>query len=88
MWKIWGNRPFRARVKISHQKGRKHVLIDPQLFLGHTRWWGLGRRAKRALEGGVLAHTFLRHTPTLIIINVITHGMGHINIHEEKISGN
>ena len=39
-------------MKISHQVGRKHVVIGLKPLFNHTRWCGLGKHAKRALEGG------------------------------------
>ena len=38
VWKIWENGPFRTKVKISHQKGRKHVAIGPKPLFNRTRW--------------------------------------------------
>ena len=49
-------------MKISHQKGRKHVVIGPKPLSNHTRWCGLGDHAKRALEGGgSCAHLLATH---------------------------
>ena len=55
------NGPFRTKVKISHQKGRKHVVIGPKPLSNHTWWCGLGKHAKRALEGGSCAHLLATH---------------------------
>ena len=38
VWKIRENGPFQTKVKISHQKGRKHVVIGPEPLFNHTRW--------------------------------------------------
>ena len=49
-------------MKISHQQGRKHVVIGPKPLSNHTRWCGLGNHAKKALEGGgSCAHLLARH---------------------------
>ena len=37
VWELRENGPFQAKVKISHQKGRKAVVIGPEALFGHTR---------------------------------------------------
>ena len=49
-------------MKISHQKGRKNLVIGPKPLFNHTRWCGLGKHAKKALEGGgSCAHLLATH---------------------------
>ena len=43
--KIRQNGPFRTKVKISHKKGRKHVVIGPKPLSNHTKWCGLRNHA-------------------------------------------
>ena len=55
---IWENGPFRARLKITHQKGREHVLSDPKTF---SRTQGGGARVN--MQKGCWTGGFLR-TPS------------------------
>ena len=49
-------------MKISHQKGRKHVVLGPKALFNQTRWCGLGKHAKGVLEGGgSCAHLLATH---------------------------
>ena len=66
VWKIRENRPFRTKVKISHEKGRLHTVIGPNPLFNHTRCCGLGKHAKRALEGGGSCAHFLAKHPTAV----------------------